>query len=202
MQLPMSVVPHFVTTPQELRATKRRRAVRCKSLRKITRKWTAILSESTTRSNVSAPKREDKTTLGSLESTLACHLDCSWLAQKGRQDRMEVAFSLDWSWLDRGERVLKDERFAGLKLPEDFVRPSERIMSSRGVTPRRARSDRETSATPCSARGSDLVSSVTPRSSRKSTPRTPRSGLQDQDVGRAVNFTIVGKNVEGPMGTT
>ena len=104
-------------------------------------------------------------------------------------------FSLDWSWLDRGERVLKDERFAGLKLPEDFVRPSERIMSSRGVTPRSARSDRETSATPRSARGSDLVSSVTPRSSRKSTPRTPRSGLQDQDVGRAVNFTIVGKNV-------
>lgn len=40
-------------------------------------------------------------------------------------------FSLDWSWLNRGERVLHDERFVGLTLPDDFVPPSARIMSRR-----------------------------------------------------------------------
>ena len=37
-------------------------------------------------------------------------------------------FSLDWSWVERGERVLHDERFVGLTLPSDFVPPSARIM--------------------------------------------------------------------------
>ena len=37
-------------------------------------------------------------------------------------------FSIDWSWVERGERVLNDERFQGLKLPPGFVKPSDRIM--------------------------------------------------------------------------
>ena len=40
-----------------------------------------------------------------------------------------MAVLLDWSWLNRGERVLHDERFVGLTLPDDFVPPSARIMS-------------------------------------------------------------------------
>ena len=40
-------------------------------------------------------------------------------------------FSLDWTWVERGERVLHDERFVGLNLPPFFVRPSERIQRER-----------------------------------------------------------------------
>ena len=40
-------------------------------------------------------------------------------------------FTLDWSWIERGARVLLDERFVGLKLPPGFVRPSERIGAER-----------------------------------------------------------------------
>lgn len=38
-------------------------------------------------------------------------------------------FSLDWSWLVRGEHTLRvrEERFMGLKLPPGFVPPSERL---------------------------------------------------------------------------
>jgi hypothetical protein len=36
-------------------------------------------------------------------------------------------FGLDWTWFLRGLRILNDERFVGLKLPKDFVKPSERM---------------------------------------------------------------------------
>lgn len=41
-------------------------------------------------------------------------------------------FSLDWSWLVRGEHVLRvrNERFMGLTLPPGFVKPSDRIMAA------------------------------------------------------------------------
>ena len=52
-------------------------------------------------------------------------------------------FSLDWSWVERGERVLNDERFVGLTLPPDFVAPSERIaLRERAVRGRATREKR------------------------------------------------------------
>ena len=48
-------------------------------------------------------------------------------------------FSLDWSWLIRGDRVLHDERFVGLT-PRDKRRTEQRLASERSTpktTPRR-----------------------------------------------------------------
>jgi hypothetical protein len=59
-------------------------------------------------------------------------------------------FSLDWSWLERGERILKDERFVGLTLPQDFVRPSDRPRTT-PRTPFTPRTPRSTPRPPSSA---------------------------------------------------
>ena len=50
----------------------------------------------------------------------------------------------------RGERVLHDERFVGLKLPHDFVRPSERIRQRALGSARSSASSSTTPRTPAS----------------------------------------------------